>query len=196
MRLTGQINNNLTSQAATMQLNGVPNDIVQNLDPLAVLILIPIHEIIIWPGLRRLGVSASPRADPSLISLRRHANPEDHRRLLLRCPGHALRSFSASEDLGGDPHARRCNGKSTRSRRAGIKRRPATTRHSSTSGRRSRATSSWRCLKSACRDCLDRTLTSRRCLGHRSWCVGACVHWADAHRVRLQCAGRLAGVAD
>lgn len=38
----GQMTNNLTSQAATMQLNGVPNDLINNLDPLALIIFIPI----------------------------------------------------------------------------------------------------------------------------------------------------------
>jgi POT family proton-dependent oligopeptide transporter len=52
-----QINNNLTSQAATMNTHGLPNDILSNLDPLALVILIPIMDIIIYPGLRRLGLN-------------------------------------------------------------------------------------------------------------------------------------------
>ena len=37
-----QINNNLTSQAATMTLNGLPNDVISNLNPISLIIFIPI----------------------------------------------------------------------------------------------------------------------------------------------------------
>ncbi|KAL5366368.1 putative MFS peptide transporter [Aspergillus floccosus] len=56
----GQMTNNLTSQAATMQLHGVPNDIINNLDPLALIIFIPIMDQFIYPGLRRLGFNFTP----------------------------------------------------------------------------------------------------------------------------------------
>jgi dipeptide/tripeptide permease len=39
-----QLNNNLTSQAATMVTNGLPNDVLSNLDPLALIIFIPIFD--------------------------------------------------------------------------------------------------------------------------------------------------------
>lgn len=52
--------NNLTSQAATMQLHGVPNDIINNLDPLALIIFIPIMDQFFYPGLRRLGINFTP----------------------------------------------------------------------------------------------------------------------------------------
>ncbi|KAK6362359.1 hypothetical protein TWF730_006053 [Orbilia blumenaviensis] len=52
-----QINNNLVSQAAVMKLNGLPNDIVNNLDPLALIILIPICDIFIYPALRKAGIN-------------------------------------------------------------------------------------------------------------------------------------------
>ncbi|KAI8970889.1 oligopeptide transporter [Trametes punicea] len=55
-----QLNNNLTSQAATMVTNGVPNDVLSNLDPFALIIFIPICDQIIYPGLRRLGINFSP----------------------------------------------------------------------------------------------------------------------------------------
>lgn len=55
-----QINNNLTSQAAVMKLNGVPNDIIANLDPFALLILIPICDILVYPALRKAGINFSP----------------------------------------------------------------------------------------------------------------------------------------
>jgi len=55
-----QINNNLTSQASVMQLHGVPNDVLANLDPFALIILIPFCDIIFYPFLRRLGINFSP----------------------------------------------------------------------------------------------------------------------------------------
>ncbi|KAJ7596080.1 POT family-domain-containing protein [Mycena floridula] len=48
-----QINNNLISQAATMSLHGVPNDVLSNIDPLALLILIPLFDQLLYPALRR-----------------------------------------------------------------------------------------------------------------------------------------------
>lgn len=56
----GQMTNNLTSQAATLRLDGVPNDIILNLDPLALLILIPIMDYFIYPGIRKLGIRFTP----------------------------------------------------------------------------------------------------------------------------------------
>ncbi|EJF63722.1 oligopeptide transporter [Dichomitus squalens LYAD-421 SS1] len=55
-----QLNNNLTSQAATMVTNGVPNDVLSNLDPFALIIFIPICDIFIYPALRRAGINFSP----------------------------------------------------------------------------------------------------------------------------------------
>lgn len=55
-----QINNNLTSQAATMSLNGVPNDIISNLDPFALIILIPICDLVIYPALRKANIHFTP----------------------------------------------------------------------------------------------------------------------------------------
>ncbi|KAJ8082330.1 hypothetical protein PM082_008183 [Marasmius tenuissimus] len=51
-----QLNNNLTSQAATMSTHGAPNDVLSNLNPLALIILIPICDIFIYPAFRRAGV--------------------------------------------------------------------------------------------------------------------------------------------
>lgn len=52
--------NNLTSQAATMELHGVPNDIINNLDPIALIVFIPIMDHVVYPGLRKLGFNFSP----------------------------------------------------------------------------------------------------------------------------------------
>ncbi|KAI0381485.1 POT family protein [Hypomontagnella monticulosa] len=54
------LNNNLVSQAATMKLNGVPNDVVNNLDPIALLIFIPIADKFLYPALRRVGINLTP----------------------------------------------------------------------------------------------------------------------------------------
>ncbi|KAN0081888.1 POT family domain containing protein [Elaphomyces granulatus] len=55
-----QMMNNLTSQAATMRLNAVPNDIVNNLNPLTLIIFIPIMDRIVYPLLRRIGIKFTP----------------------------------------------------------------------------------------------------------------------------------------
>lgn len=55
-----QLNNNLISQAGTMRLDGVPNDIVTNLDPLALLIFIPICDKFIYPAIARTGFQFTP----------------------------------------------------------------------------------------------------------------------------------------
>lgn len=52
--------NNLTSQAATMQLHGAPNDIILNLNPLTLIIFIPIMDKLVYPGVRRVGIKFSP----------------------------------------------------------------------------------------------------------------------------------------
>ncbi|RDB16581.1 putative peptide transporter ptr2 [Hypsizygus marmoreus] len=54
-----QLNNNLTSQAATMSTHGVPNDVLSNLDPIALIIFIPICDLLVYPALRRAGVNFS-----------------------------------------------------------------------------------------------------------------------------------------
>ncbi|KAL2835682.1 POT family-domain-containing protein [Aspergillus pseudoustus] len=56
----GQMTSNLTSQAATMELHGVPNDILNNLDPLALIIFIPIMDQVIYPFIRKCGFNFTP----------------------------------------------------------------------------------------------------------------------------------------
>ena len=52
-----QLNNNLTSQAATMTLNGLPNDVLSNLDPFALIILIPVCDLLVsFQALRKTNV--------------------------------------------------------------------------------------------------------------------------------------------
>ncbi|KAL8282347.1 hypothetical protein RB597_009855 [Gaeumannomyces tritici] len=55
-----QMTNNLTSQAASMVLNGAPNDVIQNLNPISIVVMIPIFDKILYPGLRRMGVQFTP----------------------------------------------------------------------------------------------------------------------------------------
>ncbi|EXJ83708.1 POT family proton-dependent oligopeptide transporter [Capronia coronata CBS 617.96] len=57
---SNQINNNLTSQADTMRHAGLPPEIVSNMDPLALIILIPICDLGIYPALRRAGIQFTP----------------------------------------------------------------------------------------------------------------------------------------
>ncbi|KAG6895513.1 hypothetical protein C0992_000897 [Termitomyces sp. T32_za158] len=54
-----QLNNNLTSQAATMSTHGLPNDVLSNLDPLALIIFIPICDLLVYPALRRARINFS-----------------------------------------------------------------------------------------------------------------------------------------
>jgi POT family proton-dependent oligopeptide transporter len=55
-----QINNNLISQAATMELHGLPNDVISNIDPLALLVLIPFFDLGLYPLLRKMKINFSP----------------------------------------------------------------------------------------------------------------------------------------
>lgn len=55
-----QLNNNLTSQAAVMDTQGLPNDILSNLDPIALIILIPVCDYFLYPALQKAGINFSP----------------------------------------------------------------------------------------------------------------------------------------
>lgn len=55
-----QMTSNLTSQAATMELNGVPNDIINNLNPISLIVFIPLVDRFLYPGLRKLGINFTP----------------------------------------------------------------------------------------------------------------------------------------
>lgn len=55
-----QMTGNLTSQAATMELHGVPNDVIQNLNPISIVIMIPIIDHVLYPGLRKFGIAFTP----------------------------------------------------------------------------------------------------------------------------------------
>jgi POT family proton-dependent oligopeptide transporter len=52
--------NNLTSQAATLELHGVPNDIIQNLNPITLIIFIPLMDQFVYPACQRIGFRFTP----------------------------------------------------------------------------------------------------------------------------------------
>ncbi|KAF2473563.1 PTR2-domain-containing protein [Lindgomyces ingoldianus] len=55
-----QMNNNLTSQAATLTRNGVPNDVITNLNPISLVIFIPIVDNFLYPALRKANIRFTP----------------------------------------------------------------------------------------------------------------------------------------
>lgn len=57
-----QITTNLVSMAATMTTNGTPNDLLQNFDPIALIVFIPVMDMLVYPGLRRMGFVIRPIA--------------------------------------------------------------------------------------------------------------------------------------
>ncbi|KAG2230799.1 hypothetical protein INT48_008740 [Thamnidium elegans] len=55
-----QMTNNLVSMAGTMLTGNVPNDIMQNIDPIALIILIPLMDSFVYPFLHRIGLPMRP----------------------------------------------------------------------------------------------------------------------------------------
>jgi POT family proton-dependent oligopeptide transporter len=55
-----QMLNNLISQAGQMELHGIPNDFLQNFDSIALIVFIPIMDLLIYPGLRKVGIHFRP----------------------------------------------------------------------------------------------------------------------------------------
>ena len=52
--------NNFISQAGQMELHGIPNDMLGNLDPITIIIFIPICDRYLYPYLRRMGIAFKP----------------------------------------------------------------------------------------------------------------------------------------
>ncbi|KAG9511713.1 peptide transport protein PTR2, partial [Aureobasidium melanogenum] len=50
-----QMLNNFISQAGQMQLHGIPNDLMQNWDPITIIIFIPVMDYLLYPALGKLG---------------------------------------------------------------------------------------------------------------------------------------------
>ncbi|KAF5369715.1 hypothetical protein D9615_010150 [Tricholomella constricta] len=55
-----QIDGNLGTVAAGMTLKGTPNDLIQNLNPISIIIMIPIFDRVIYPFLRSRKINFSP----------------------------------------------------------------------------------------------------------------------------------------
>lgn len=55
-----QVDGNLGTTAAGMTLNGTPNDLIQNLNPICIIIMVPIFDYGIYPFLRRRGIDFTP----------------------------------------------------------------------------------------------------------------------------------------
>lgn len=55
-----QMTSNMTSQAATMELHGAPNDVIFNLNPLALIALIPVMDKVVYPTCRKYGLCFTP----------------------------------------------------------------------------------------------------------------------------------------
>ncbi|KAG6864441.1 hypothetical protein C0991_009499 [Blastosporella zonata] len=55
-----QIDGNLGTVAAGMTLNGTPNDLIQNLNPISIIVMIPIFDYFVYPFLRRRGINFTP----------------------------------------------------------------------------------------------------------------------------------------
>ncbi|KIY69416.1 PTR2-domain-containing protein [Cylindrobasidium torrendii FP15055 ss-10] len=55
-----QIDGNLGTVAAGMRLDGTPNDLIQNLNPIVIIIIIPIMDLLVYPALRRVGFNYTP----------------------------------------------------------------------------------------------------------------------------------------
>lgn len=55
-----QIDGNLATVAAGMKLNGTPNDLIQNLNPIAIIIMVPFFDYVVYPLLRRWRINFTP----------------------------------------------------------------------------------------------------------------------------------------
>ena len=58
----GQFSTNFVTQAGQMQGHGMPNDFMQNFDPISILIFTPLLDRILYPLLRRAGIELRPVA--------------------------------------------------------------------------------------------------------------------------------------
>ena len=56
----GQLVGNLVSQAATLKLNGVPNDVIFNINALTIIVSIPIFDKFLYPAIARAGFNFTP----------------------------------------------------------------------------------------------------------------------------------------
>ncbi|KAF2719520.1 PTR2-domain-containing protein [Polychaeton citri CBS 116435] len=57
-----QFSSNFVSQASQMEGHGMPNDLMQNFDPISILVFIPILDRLVYPALRRVHIDLKPMA--------------------------------------------------------------------------------------------------------------------------------------
>ncbi|KAL4882392.1 POT family-domain-containing protein [Aspergillus karnatakaensis] len=62
----GQFSSNFVSQAGQMNGHGIPNDLMQNFDPISIIVFIPILETLVYPVLRRMRIRFRPVSRISL----------------------------------------------------------------------------------------------------------------------------------
>jgi POT family proton-dependent oligopeptide transporter len=56
----GQFSNNFISQGGQMNLHGIPNDLMQNFDPIAIIVFLPIIDRFVYPFLRQRKIPFPP----------------------------------------------------------------------------------------------------------------------------------------
>lgn len=56
----GQFSTNFVTQAGQMEGHGMPNDFMQNFDPISILIFTPLLDRVLYPLLRRVGIELRP----------------------------------------------------------------------------------------------------------------------------------------
>ncbi|RAH53983.1 MFS peptide transporter Ptr2 [Aspergillus piperis CBS 112811] len=56
----GQFSSNFVTQAGQMEGHGIPNDLMQNFDPISIIVFIPVLETLVYPLLRRLRIRFRP----------------------------------------------------------------------------------------------------------------------------------------
>ncbi|KAI8711792.1 hypothetical protein NCS52_01443500 [Fusarium sp. LHS14.1] len=56
----GQFSTNFVTQAGQMQGHGMPNDFMQNFDPISILVFTPILDKVVYPILRKAGIELKP----------------------------------------------------------------------------------------------------------------------------------------
>ncbi|CAG8022425.1 unnamed protein product [Penicillium nalgiovense] len=56
----GQFSSNFVTQAGQMNGHGIPNDLMQNFDPISIIIFIPILETCVYPVMRRMRIPFRP----------------------------------------------------------------------------------------------------------------------------------------
>lgn len=56
----GQFSNNFVTQAGQMAGHGIPNDLMQNFDPIAIIVFVPLMDRLVYPLLRKLRIPFRP----------------------------------------------------------------------------------------------------------------------------------------